>query len=542
MTGSCGPTADGLVSLLDRSAAQSGAVGIIEEDGAEITFEELAANATVIGIALQSLGVRAGSRIAVALPNSIFWLEIQFALASVGAVLVGVNPRYRQPEIATIMRSSGSIALVADATTELPWTLPGNPQRPPGEEPAAHFLDGVNGAGLHQSNRASSWSRSRLLDEGRRLIGTDKIRSLTSDSPFGWSNIFTSSGSTGTPKLIVHDQSAICWHSRAVARAFGYSGDAVVFGILPLCGVLGFNTVLAAIAGGCRVVLMRRFDPAKAARLVDEHKVTHANGPDQLIWGLLRAAPSKGCLLSLRHFGFGTFATDSAKIVDEGDSRGISFFQLYGSSELQALIARRQVRDSPARRALPGGDVVNSQIEVRARDRSTGRLAKAGELGELEVRGPNTMAGYLTQAGLDRSRYTDDGWLRTGDLGVVPRSGSLTFVSRSDDALRLSGFLVQPAEIEMVLESMPHILRAVVVAAKDKGVDRPIAFVILADKFRTLDERSAIRECSMRLATYKVPVRIVAIEAIPEVVGANGPRVDRATLRDSAQVLVDRSG
>lgn len=490
-----------LPALLEHLAAESADATALIDGEQQTSFAELASRSATIAGGLQHAGVQPGDRVGVCLPNSAYWLELQFALARIGAIMVGINARYRQSEVTQILAAAGARFLAAEA-------------------PLAGCVP---------------LRREQLLRGEPAEAGT-----VHENTP---SNVFTSSGSTATPKLILHSQGGIVRHSLAVAKAYHYTDpDTVVFGLLPLCGVWGFNTAMAALAAGRPVVLAPRFEPDDAVAAIERYRITHTNGPDQLLRKLVATSGPPSRIASLREFGFATFSNDSAELVAMGDRLGKTFFQLYGSSEVQALMMRQPSEASSAQRAEPGGTPVNPQTQVRVRDVDSGELVTDGGTGELEVAGPNRMLGYLTDGGirLDTSTITEDGWARTGDLAALTPAG-IRYVSRRTDVLRLSGFLVDPREIESALEEMAVVREAQVVEVRtETGQHRAIAFVLAGAAF---DEQDVLHRCRERMASYKVPLRVVTLEEFPTVDGANGPRIQRKALRDKANaVLAEREG
>ena len=299
---------------------------------------------------------------------------------------------------------------------------------------------------------------------------------------------FTSSGTTGRPKLVVHAQRGIVAHARAVAAGFGYDApDCVALAMLPLCGVFGYDSALGALAGGAPVVLQEAFDARESAALIARHRVTHANGSDAMVLRLLEAAPDP----PLREAGFAAFDGDPREVVDAADAAGTTAYMCYGSTEVQALLAHAPQDGTPERRAVAGGPPVSAETEVRVADD-----------GELEIRGPSVMAGYL---GDEVPDLTPDGFLRTGDLGRTTDDG-FAFTARRGDALRLGGFLVSPREIEAFLEQDDDVAEAAVVAVEHEGAQRPVAFAVARDG-AVLDEAAALERCRASLAAFKVPRR-----------------------------------
>jgi fatty-acyl-CoA synthase len=198
-------------------------------------------------------------------------------------------------------------------------------------------------------------------------------------------------------------------------------------------------------------------------------------------------------------------------VVDAADEAGTTAYMCYGSTEVQALLAHAPVDGTPERRAVAGGRPVHPDTRVRV-----------SEDGELEVRGPSVACGYL---GDDELELTPDGFLRTGDLGRTTDDG-FVFEGRRGDALRLGGFLVSPREIEAFLEQDEAVEQAAVVAVEHEGTQRPVAFVVGVP-----DEDRLIDRCRAQLASFKVPRRVIALDALPVTESANGRKVRRAELR-----------
>ncbi len=164
-------------------------------------------------------------------------------------------------------------------------------------------------------------------------------------------------------------------------------------------------------------------------------------------------------------------------------------------SEVQALFAGQAPSDAPAQRALGGGVLVSPDARVRVRDPETGDLLEPGEPGELELRGPSLMSGYFENPEGTAEAITDDGYIRTGDLGYQTRDG-FVFLTRMGDAMRLGGFLVNPAEIAGHIEDLPEVAEAQIVSFADDGRNRPFAFVRLEDG-ATFDESKILAHCHL---------------------------------------------
>lgn len=495
-----------------------------------VTFAELDALSRRVARGLADLGIGPGDRIALWLPNVPAWFTLYLACARLGAIAIAVNTRFRSSEVEDIVGRSGARALALwpgfkaiDFIAILAEV-----------EPAA--LDCLETVIVYGEGTAQARPANVL---GRRTV---RYADLESRPPYAGDHatpesdcsIFTTSGTTRAPKFVLHKQSAIVTHARLVADDFGYgAADSVMLQALPLCGVFGFSQAMATLASGRPMVLMPSFDAASAARLVGEHRVTHINGSDDMFHRMLAESGATRPFPSLRLCGFAAFNPALEDIVAEAEGRGLRLVGLYGMSEVQALFARQKVEAGPARRGRAGGFPVAPEAGVRVRDPETAKLLPHGQSGELELRGPSQMAGYFNDPEASAEALTDDGFVRTGDLGYTRDDGSFVFLSRLGDALRLGGFLVSPAEIEAYVQGHAAVDGCQVVAVTAADGPTAVAFVTLQPE-AAFEEDRLRAWCLQGMAKYKVPARFIALEEFPVTISANGIKIQRARLREMA--------
>ncbi len=504
----------------------------IVHEGAELSYGELDQASRRVAHGLADLGITAGDRVAVWLPNVPAWLVLVFACARLGAIAVSINTRYRGVEVADIVARSGAKAVAL-------W---------PGFKDIdfVGILDEIEPAALAAVESLIVYGEADDRDlpavTERRSWRIVSYRQLDEASPDDATSripekpcvVFTTSGTTRAPKLVAHCQRAVVAHGRIVATSCGFTAPgAKSLLALPLCGMFGFGLAMATLAAGNPMVLMSVFEPAAAARLVQEHAITSMYGSDDLFHAMLGAAPEPNPFPSLGLCGYAAFNTALTTIVEEGDKRNVSFVGVYGSSELQPLVTCQRP-DAPAEeRAQGGGYPVGGAATFQVRDPENGSLLPPGEVGELEVRGPSLFVGYLDDEDARRETMTEDGFFRTDDLGYVLDDGRVVFLSRIGDVLRLGGFLTNPAEIETRVEAHPTVDECKVVGVPTSAGDRAAAFVILAPG-AALDEAALRRHCAVGIAKYKVPVRFFAIDEFPVSVSPNGIKLQRNRLRDQA--------
>lgn len=513
-----------LVALhADRSPE---AIALVDADRA-LTWRQLDERVRRLSTAFSEKGIGPGTVVGIWLPNCVEWIESATALAALGATALGVNTKLRSHDVAGLLSRSACTTVITH----------------PGFKGIDFLgmLTEIDGAHPDTVRTVFTLGRENTDDLSFEQISYDSLLSAApaasspADDPGTPANAFTSSGSSGVPKIIMHTQESILGHSDAVARAFGYrENKTAVLAALPMCGVFGLNTTAAAMCAGAPVILQDVFEPAATAALIAEHRITHSNMADGMLRMLLDVAePAQ--LTSLREVGFGNFtATDVSGIIREGDALGITFFQTYGSSEVQALMTYPSETADAERRALGGGVPVSERTEVR--------IAVEGDdtEGEIMVRGPFVSIGRIASNGYEATPLDPEGWFGTGDLGFMAADRDLVYLNRMGDVLRLGGFLVSPREVEDYLIMQPGVREAqyVAVDGSAKGL-RPVAFVIPADP-EEFDESALLASCRRDLAGFKVPRRILAIDEFPVVRGANGDKIQRSVLRERAAEVIDQ--
>jgi fatty-acyl-CoA synthase len=487
----------------------------------KISFGELHERALRAAQGLADLGIGMGDRVAMWLPNVPAYPILYFACVRLGAIAVAVNTRFRAVEVTDIVRRSGAKVLACapgfrriDFLSILAEIEPEALDRlsaivTVGDTPA------TAPAAIEKVRRVSF---DRLLTRPRRGVGQASTRAPC--------NIFTTSGTTSAPKFVLHRQGAIAGHAQQVAKSFGFAEpDTLSLAIMPMCGVFGFCQTMATLAAGKPSVLVESYEIDEIVRLIGLHRPTTMFGSDDMYARLLEAAPGERPFPSIKWAGYANFNASLEDIAERAEARGLVLCGLYGMSEVQALFARQPIDAPIARRKRGGGIPVSPLAHTRVID------------GELQCAGPSLMMGYFGNEEATRNAMTSDGYVKTGDLAEMDSDGGFAFLSRMGDVLRLSGFLVNPLEIETYIQKVPGIDACTAIALpRPEGV-RALAFVILKPG-AALDEPAVIAHCRQGLANYKVPMRIFAIDDFPKTPSPNGFKIQRNKLRERAERLL----
>ncbi len=525
-----------VTAMIAAQARRQPAAPAIHYNDTVISYAELELAGRRAARGLADLGVGPGDRVALWLPTTPAFLIIYLALARLGAIAVSVNTRFRGADVGDIIGRSGAKVLVL-------WPdFRGIDFLGILEEVDPAALDRLEAVLLYTEGGEAAPDPARLPAHIRRVDFTDLIDRDPLDgdraAPGLGANIFTTSGTTKAPKFVLHSQASMVTHGYQVAEDFGLAAaPGPVLVPLPLCGVFGFTPSMAALAGGCPLVLMSSFDAGRAVDLVRGLGVVHANLSDDMILAMLDAADGEIALPSMRFVGYGQFNPNLDDVVDRGDARGLTLIALYGMSEVQALFSRRG--ETEARRGVGGGRPISPDGFARVRDPKSGELLGPGETGELEVSGPSRMTEYYDNPAATRDALCEDGFMRTGDLGFLEEEGAFTYLARMGDELRLGGFLTAPAEIENYLRSHPMVDGCQVVGADTPSGPGAVGFITLA-KGAAFDEKTLIEHCRAGLAGYKTPARIFPLDVFPVTHSANGTKIQRVKLREMAQAEIKK--
>ena len=528
------------VSKLIDARAEIAPQNIAVIDRGEIwTCAELATESRRLAGGLLNLGIGSGDRVGFWLPNIAQYLALHIACARIGAITISINTRFRSSEVGDIVERSGCRALVL-------W---------PSFKDIA-FLDilaEVDNTQLEQLEFLITYSEGEQETQlPGRLFSRPTVsysdlamsKMFTSDSATAQSGVvvFTTSGTTAAPKFVLHSQASISHHAHDVASFFGWNvPNTVLLQVLPLCGTFGHAGAMAALSVGCPMVLMPIFSDHEAVQLMHLHRITHCNGSDEMFARIL-AVTDDSCPFPLfRSGGYAAFNPLYQDIVVRAHDRGMNLVGLYGMSEIQALYARQDPKASVEQRARCGGYLTSAQSWVRVRDPDTGKLLPHGSEGELEVTGPSRMIGYLDDTTATESVFTSDGFIRSGDLGYTESDGGFVFLGRMGDAIRLGGFLVNPAEIERHIEQHPVVERVQVVAVDTQVGTRAYAFVISSET-APLDEDALLTHCASGMASFKVPIGVQLLDEFPVTESANGIKIQKSRLREMAYAQLIQDG
>lgn len=529
-----------VASLLDAVAARYPDGEALVLDDERLTFSEFRRRADVLARGLRALGIGAGDKVAIWLPNRPSWYVAQQACARLGAVVVALNPRYRTHELAYILAQSDSVALLltdhlgpVDYLDTLRAVLPELRDAAPGELVSAVF----------------PLLRHVIVDAEDPYPGCHRLGDLMdagadSSEPLGTAggpdDVFTllyTSGTTSFPK------GAMISHRNCVPQSW-YCGE--VLGVTPADRVLhalpaagtwgGVNIPLTTWSHGACLVLMATWDPARALVLMERERITIWNAVDAMAKSLLaRPDLDRHDRSALRTGGIGATGGGGHGLYEDVVARiGMpQVYQPYGMTECQALCLLHDL-DEPFDLRIRSGINPVPRLEVRVVDPDTGIPCPAGREGELQFRGECVTRGYYKKPEETAAAFTADGWFRTGDLAAQDAEGHTFFKGRLRETLRISHHMVAPGEIEAFLMSHPAVEQAFVVGVPDPETNEaPVAYVILRGG-TVLGEDELRGFCRGRIASFKIPRAVRFVDDVPRTPGPHGDKVQKGKLREQA--------
>lgn len=512
---------------LERAALLAPDVEAVVTADERTTYGELAAEVERIRGALVASGIGHADRVGVCLGNGPAWVALFFALGSVGAVTVPVNTRFTADEVRyTLAHAKVGTLFIADRVLNVDFvamldrlglgTLP--------------ELRTVVMLGSAVAPVATSWAD--FLAAG---AGTAAQPTATPDDIL---LVQYTSGTTSRPKGVLLTHRSMCADAFFSGARMGLRPGDRFHSARPFFHVAGSTlSVLSSVQHATTLVTMPRFEPGEALRLLDAERCTHFSGNDTIALLLLNHTDRARHTLHLRGAWVAASPTVVRRVIDELGAR--ECVAGYGLSEASPNVAQSAWWEPEDVRAA-GAMAVQPGVEVRIRALDDSRDCGPDEPGSILVRGWNVMQGYLDDPARTAETVDPDGWLSTGDIGVLDPSGRLHFVGRTKDIIRVGGENVAPADVEDTLHRHPLVRQAAVVGVPDERlVEVPFAFVVLTEPGVTAEELLAwSRE---RMAGFKVPRHLRIVDGFEDIGMTASSKVQKNQLAAHARALLERT-
>ncbi len=504
--------------MLDRIARELPDHNALVTAEKTLTFAGLRDEVRRAAAAMIDLGVAPGDRVAIWSPNTWHWVVACLATHYAGAVVVPLNTRYTAGEAADILARTEAPLLIAMG--EFLGYRPGRRSGPRSTaRPAAHR------AGAPRSGR-------RHLGRVRRPRDSDlrrpPMRAPPPSRPDDVSDILFTSGTTGRSKGV------LCAHRQSLSAPAAWAACGEVTSadrylcINPFFHNFGYKAgILACLQTGATLIPMLTFDPEAAMRAVQDHRATVLPGPPTIYQTLLDHPKRADYDLTSLRFAVTGAAVVPVVLIERMQSELDIDIVLtaYGLTEASGFGTMCRADDDAVTVATTCG-------RPDRRFRAAHRRPGAGdEAGEVLLRGPNVMLGYLDDAEATAAAIDAEGWLHTGDVGTVDAAGNLRITDRLKDMYICGGFNVYPAEIEQVLARLPGVAEAAVIGVPDERLGEVGKAFVVRLPGSELDEQGVIAYTREHLANFKTPRSVEFLDVLPR---NPGGKVVKPQLRERA--------
>jgi len=476
----------------------------------DFTYRELDTATNKLAVGLSELGVKREDKVVLFLPNSLEFVIGYYGILKVGAIVCPANPLYKERELGHQLNDTGATAIISDSNF-----YPIIKEAKGKTKLKTIILAGLGG-----------------IDEAISL--GEILKSYTSRSPkFALrpkediAVIEYTGGTTGFPKGVMLTHYNLVANAIQNATWLGWNSEDVIIGALPFYHSWGGCTcVNSPIYCGARVVILSRFGAEELLKTIVREKATVLHGAASMFSMLANdPAINKYDLSSLRYVKAGAMPVPPEVKERWEEVTGVRMILGYGLTE-----ASPETHNSPPQRVKIGTiGIPITDTDARIVDEETGDVElPQGKVGELIIRGPQVMKGYLNRPE-DNKETLRNGWLYTGDLAFMDEEGYFHIVDRKKETIKYKGYTIAPAEVEAVLYEHPAVEECAVVGKPDAlAGEIPKAYIVLKNGY-TSSEDELISFCEQRVAPYK---KIRTVEFIEEIPKTPMGKVLRRVLRD----------
>ena len=488
------------------------------------TWAEFGQRVDAVAAGLLSLGLNPGDRVGVWAPNCAEWTLVQFATAKAGLIQVNINPAYRLSEIEYTLKKVGVKVLVSaehfkssDYAGMIETLAPEIPASTPGDLKSARLPD-LRGVVLIGGSRRAGWTAfdelpmrttgadlGRLADIGETLDRNDAI------------NIQFTSGTTGLPKGATLSHRNILNNAYFVGAAMGLGeGDRLCIPV-PLyhCFGMVMANLACAVHGATMVYASEGFEPAQVLRTVEFERCTGLHGVPTMFIAELEHPDFAGFDLSSLRTGIMAGSPCPIevmrKVIDRMNMSEVGI--AYGMTETSP-VSFQTSRDDPLERRVSTVGRVQPHLEVKVID-AEGMIVPRGEPGELCTRGYSVMIGYWNDPERTAEVLDAEGWMHTGDIGVIDDEGYCNIVGRIKDMVIRGGENIYPREVEEYLFRHPKVEDVTVVGIPCPRYGEQLCAWIKVRSGETVDADEIVTFCKGQIAHYKIPAVICFVDSFP---------------------------
>lgn len=457
------------------------------------TYTELDSLVDCAASGLVDAGIRKGDRVALILGNCPEFVIAYYGILRAGAVVVPINPVYTSGEISYILSNSQAKAVITHNSLE------------PTLSPLREKLEELKMV-IYTDSTESEWTWTRLIQDRKDIfentfIGEEDL-----------AVILYTSGTTGKPKGSMLSHRNLASNTASMIKLTEFTEEDRIIAVLPMFHVFCIATCInIPIACGAAIVIVPKFSPTEVINTIRREKATLFAGVPTMFSFLLQVSSATAEDFSSIRACFSGGASIPVELLHRFEEKyKVHILEGYGLSETVPVTAFNPLRGTrkPGSVGIDIPEVKNKVVDPN------GMEVPRGEIGELIVKGPNVMMGYLGMPEATSSALKD-GWFYTGDLARMDEEGYIYIVDRKKDMILVGGYNVYPREVEEVLYQHPAIVETAVIGIPDNEYGEIVkAFVITNDEGITIDD--ILYFCQDKLAKYKRPKQVEFMKELPK--------------------------
>ncbi len=462
------------------------------DTGLAYSWRDLDRATAMLANLLKSLQLPPASRIAVQVEKSVEGMLLYLATLRAGHVFLPLNTAYQSAEIEYFI-GNAEPAVVVCTGRNFGWVS------------KLAFKAGTRHVFTLEDNRTGS-----LLERAAHCSDRHEIAVA---GPDDLAAIVYTSGTTGRSKGAMLTHGNMLSNAQVLKDYWGWTKGDVLIHALPIFHVHGlFVAIHGALLNGSKMIWLGKFDPKLAIRKMPEATV-FMGVPTLYVRMLAEPGLNREAARHMRLFISGSAPLLIETFNDWQERTGHTILERYGMSETIMLTSNPY---DPAQGERRGGTVgfplPGVGVRVRGDD---GRELPAGEIGGIEVRGPNVFKGYWRMPEKTRDEFTDDGWFKTGDVGKIDERGYVTIVGRSKDLIISGGYNVYPAEVEGYINEMPGVAESALVGVPHPDFGEVGVAVVIAKPGARVDSEQIVASLKAQLANFKIPKRCFVVDELP---------------------------
>ena len=468
------------------------AVAVETDNGLAYSWRDLDRGTAMIANLLQSLGIEEGARIAVQVEKSVEAMMLYLATLRAGYVFLPLNTAYQKAEIEYFVGNAEPAVVVC---------TPGNF----GWVSKIAFQAGTQHVFTLGDDRAGS-----LLERAAKHSDQQQPVQRRDDD---LAAILYTSGTTGRSKGAMLTHGNLLSNAQVLKTYWGWREGDVLIHALPIFHVHGlFVAIHGALLNGSPMLWLAKFDPKKVIERLPRATV-FMGVPTLYVRMLAEPALTKAQCSHMRLFISGSAPLLIETFQEWQERTGHTILERYGMSETIMLTSNPyHPKDGERRGGTVGFPLPGVGLRVRGDD---GQDLPAGEIGNIQVRGPNVFKGYWRMPEKTKEEFTDDGWFRTGDVGKVDARGYVTIVGRSKDLIISGGYNVYPAEVEGYLNELPGVAESAVIGVPHPDFGEVGVAVVVPRPGAKVEPEQLIATLKSQLANFKIPKRCFVADALP---------------------------